>query len=102
MPLDGDKRIGYAHRLTNGTLALNIDWDNRVVSYRRQKSKTVALQHFGAEVAALFRQLPKSGPLFPYLRRVRAAGCATEFRQRCRGLGINGVTLHSYRYVWAQ
>lgn len=26
----------------------------------------------------------------------------TEFRQRCHGLGIYGLTLHSYRYVWAE
>ena len=82
--------------------AEDIDWASRVVSYRRQKTKTVALQHFGGEVAALFRQLPQSGPLFPYLRSVRPADRATEFRQRCRGLGIEGVTLHSYRYAWAE
>jgi integrase len=82
--------------------AEDIDWENRVVSYRRQKTKTMALLHFGTEVAALFRQLPQSGPLFPYLRGVRAADRATEFRQRCRGLGIAGVTLHSYRYAWAE
>ena len=46
--------------------------------------------------------LPAAGPLFPYLRRVRAADRATEFRQRCRRLGIEGVTLHSYRYAWAE
>ena len=27
---------------------------------------------------------------------------ATEFSQRCRQLGIKGVTLHSYRYAWAE
>src|SRR5208283_3128414 len=27
---------------------------------------------------------------------------ATEFGQRCRQLGISGVTLHSYRYAWAE
>jgi integrase len=62
----------------------------------------MALLHFGEGVAALFRQLTASGPLFPYLRGVRVADRATEFRQCCRGLGINGVTLHSYRYAWAE
>jgi integrase len=42
------------------------------------------------------------GPLFPYLRTVRANDRATEFRQRCDGLEISGVSLHSYRYTWAQ
>ena len=46
--------------------AEDIDWENCVVSYRRQKTKTMALLHFGEEVAALFRQLPQSGPLFPF------------------------------------
>ena len=62
----------------------------------------MALLHFGEEVAAVLRQLPASGPLFPYLRRVRAGDRATEFKQRCRGLGIEGVSLHSYRYAWAE
>ncbi len=50
----------------------------------------------------VLRQLPFSGPLFPNLRGVRASDRATEFKQRCRGLGIEGVTLHSYRYAWAE
>lgn len=33
---------------------------------------------------------------------MRAGDRATEFRQRCRQLGIKGVTLHSYRYAWAE
>jgi integrase len=33
---------------------------------------------------------------------VRAGDRATEFKQRCVGLGIHGVTLHSYRYAWAE
>jgi len=33
---------------------------------------------------------------------VREADRATEFKQRYRGLGISGVTLHSYRYAWAE
>ena len=47
-------------------------------------------------------KLPKHGPMFPYLATVRAGDRATEFAQRCRGLGITGVTLHSYRYAWAE
>jgi len=33
---------------------------------------------------------------------VRAGDRATEFKQRCDGLGISGVSLHSYRYAWAE
>src|SRR6185369_11124472 len=33
---------------------------------------------------------------------MREAHRATEFRRTCRRLGIKGITLHSYRYVWAE
>ena len=33
---------------------------------------------------------------------VRCGDRATEFHQRCVGLGIKGVSLHSYRYAWAE
>jgi len=33
---------------------------------------------------------------------VRSGDRATEFKQRCDGLGIKGISLHSYRYAWAQ
>ena len=80
----------------------DIDWPNRVISYQRGKTGAHALLHFGSQVEGTLRQLPSEGPLFPYLRRVRASDRATEFKQRCRGLGIEGVTLHSYRYAWAE
>lgn len=40
--------------------------------------------------------------MFPYLCTVRASDRASEFRQRCQGLNIQGVSLHSYRYAWAE
>jgi integrase len=58
--------------------------------------------HLGAEALNLFKDLPAEGVLFPYLSRVQANDRATEFRSRCRQLGIAGVTLHSYRYAWAE
>ena len=58
--------------------------------------------HLGAEALNVFKDLPAEGVLLPYLSRVRAADRATEFRSRCRQLGITGVTLHSYRYAWAE
>jgi len=76
--------------------------ENRVVSYFRKKTKRVARVMFVEEVAAILETLPDRGPLFPYLITVRETDRATEFKQRCRGLGIEGVTLHSYRYAWAE
>jgi integrase len=80
----------------------NVDWEHHVISYARKKTTTVAIMRFDGDVAEILRDLPGNGPLFPYLRTVRAGDRATEFKQRCDGLGIKGVTLHSYRYAWAE
>jgi integrase len=74
----------------------------RGIKHRRLKTDTVAIMRFDEDMAEILRDLPGNGPLFPYLRTVRAGDRATEFKQRCDGLGIKGVTLHSYRYAWAE
>ena len=88
-------------------LAEDVDWHQRTISYSRKKLKgranlKPALIRFGAEVEVILRRRPAVGALFPYLATVRASDRATEFKQRCEGLGIKGVTLHSYRYAWAE
>jgi hypothetical protein len=80
----------------------NIDWTHRVINYTRKKTGELASVRFDEEVETILRSRPRSGPLFPYLAQVREADRATEFRQRCKGLSIEGVTLHSYRYAWAE
>ena len=82
--------------------AENVDWQNHIISFARRKTGQLSHVRFGAEVEVILRALPPSGPLFPYLRRVRAGDRSTEFKQRCTGLGITGVSLHSYRYAWAE
>lgn len=82
--------------------AQNIDWENNVISFARKKTNSIAIMRFDDEVGEILRSLPTDGPLFPYLRTVRAGDRATEFHQRCVGLDIKGVSLHSYRYAWAE
>ncbi len=88
--------------------AEDINWDERTICYSRKKlqSRTSnikpALIRFGEEVAEILRRRPGQGPLFLYLRTVRPGDRATEFKQRCEGLKIKGVSLHSYRYAWAE
>lgn len=86
--------------------AEDVDWSNRVISFFRMKTRWRGQQppqvRFGAEVECIISSLPRKGPLFPYLRTVRSCDRATEFRQRCTALGITGVSLHSYRYAWAE
>ncbi len=82
--------------------AENVDWEHHVISYARQKTGSIAIMRFDEDMAEILRDLPGSGPLFPYMRTVRSGDRATEFKQRCTGLGIKGVSLHSYRYAWAE
>ncbi len=82
--------------------AENVDWQNNLISYQRMKTNTIAIMRLDAEMAEILKDLPGNGPLFPHLRKVRAGDRATEFKQRCTGLGIKGVSLHSYRYAWAE
>lgn len=86
--------------------AEDIDWNARVIGFFRMKTRWRGQQppqiRFGTEVEEILAGLPKSGPPFPYLITVRCADRATAFRQRCTGLGIHGMSLHSYRYAWAE
>lgn len=80
----------------------NVDWTERVITYARQKTKSVARLHFGEKAASLLKQLPQEGKLFPKLSQIHERERANYFRRLCRKLGIFGVTLHSYRYAWAE
>ncbi len=86
--------------------AEDVDWPARVISFFRMKTSWRGQQppqiRFGKDVEEILNTLPKFGPLFPYLKTVRSGDRANEFRQRCQGLGIDGITLHSYRYAWAE
>jgi len=86
--------------------AEDVDWTARIICFVRMKLRWRDVQppqiRFGAEVEAILATLPKAGPLFPHLQNVEPGHRATEFRQRCIALEIAGVTLHSYRYAWAE
>ncbi len=76
--------------------------DERHRQFRSQKNRRARHRPLGHGSLNLFKDLPAEGVLFPYLSRVRAGDRVTEFGQRCRQHGIKGVTLHSYRYAWAE
>jgi len=80
----------------------DIDWENSTVGFFRRKTGVPVVVRLGQEALSLLKDLPAEGPLFPYLASVRSGDRATEFKQRCDQLGIKGVTLHSYRYAWAE
>lgn len=82
--------------------AEDVDWVQGAISFTRRKTGVPVIVHLGTDALNILRDLPGTGPLLPYLAQVRAGDRATEFGQRCRQLGIAGVTLHSYRYAWAE
>ena len=82
--------------------AEDVDWENRTIGFTRKKTGVPVILHLGEEALSILNDLSGEGLLFPYLAGIRAGDRATEFKQRCRGLGIEGVSLHSYRYAWAE
>lgn len=85
--------------------AANIHWEERVLVFRRKKLDEAlepARIQIGPRLASLLAQLPKRGPLFPTMREVPARHRSAEFWRRCKLLKIRGISLHSYRYAWAE
>ena len=82
--------------------AEDVDWSQRIISYERKKTGTVSHLHFEDEVEAILASRPSVGALFPKLALMHEKHRAKLFRRRCLGLGIDGVSLHSYRYAWAE
>jgi integrase len=69
----------------------DVDWASGTVSFFRRKTGVPVIVHLGTEALNLFKDLPATGPLFPYLCTLRAGDRATEFKQRCAGsLGSKG------------
>ncbi len=82
--------------------AENIDWRARTISYARMKTGSQAMLHFGDGVAELLRARPATGCLFPQVAHWKESDRGKAFIRRCRLVGVSGVSLHSYRYAWAE
>lgn len=94
--------IGAAQTDTALLTAGNIDWQRRVLQYQRRKTGEWACIQIGNRLEALLRKLPSSGPLFPQIIKTNESARSSEFCRRCRTVEIKGVSLHSYRYAWAE
>lgn len=85
--------------------AENVLWEQGILCYARCKLKPgapPAQLAIGPRLAELLRKLPSSGPLFPKWSKVPETARASEFARRCRVARVQGVSLHSYRYAWAE
>jgi hypothetical protein len=94
--------LGGAQTDVANLMAEDVDWQTKVMSFFRQKTGTPSIIRFGIELERVLRSLPQSGPLFPEHREKRETHRSREFSRCCQRLGINGITLHSYRYAWAE
>jgi integrase len=82
--------------------AEDIDWKDRTISYHRRKTAVPVVITFGTDAASVLESLPKFGPLFPHMARIKENHRAKMFIKRLKTVGITGISLHSYRYAWAE
>ena len=82
--------------------AEDIDWEMRVIGFNRTKTGSVVQLSFGEELATILSDLPGEGFLLPRFAVMRESDRAKAFIRRCQLSGVSGVSLHSYRYSWAE
>jgi integrase len=82
--------------------AEDIDSQSQTITYFRKKTGSRAQFTISKKLETVLSHLPTTGPLFPKLSTFTANDRASRFRRRCHRAGVSGVTLHSYRYAWAE
>ncbi|HTL74047.1 MAG TPA: tyrosine-type recombinase/integrase [bacterium] len=82
--------------------AENVNWNNRTLVYQRRKTRSWAHLSIGPRLEAILKASPATGLLFPKIASISDKHRSAEFWRRCHLLGIKGVSLHSYRYAWAE
>jgi integrase len=76
-----------------------------VVTYRRCKTGVRAAQQVSPQLAGTLASLAggrTKGFFIPQVQRMLTKDRSHQFRRQCTRLDIDGVTLHSYRYAWAE
>jgi integrase len=94
--------IGASQTDAASLSAENIQWETRLLSFQRRKTGVWSYIRIGSRLEGILRRLPEQGMLFPGLGKTTGGARAAEFRRRCCLLKIEGVSLHSYRYAWAE
>lgn len=94
--------VGPAQSDGASLTAESIDWETNTLTYFRQKTGEQAQLTISKRLAAILNHLPTIGSLFPNLSKTNANARAADFCNLCKRLNIQGVSLHSYRYAWAE
>src|SRR5262249_38503427 len=82
--------------------AEDVDWNMKAISFNRMKTGSIVQLHFGRETESILSDLPSEGFLFPRIAKMHEKDRAKQFIRRCRLTKVVGVSLHSYRYAWAE
>jgi integrase len=82
--------------------AEDIDWTCQTISYARMKTGSQAMIRFGDAMGQILQRRPATGYLFPQIVQWKESDRAKAFIRRLRLVGVSGVSLHSYRYAWAE
>ena len=82
--------------------AQDVDWTSRTICYARGKTGSNVSIRFGAAAAQILQARPARGCLFPQISRWKESDRAKAFLRRCILVEVFGVSLHSYRYAWAE
>jgi integrase len=82
--------------------AEDVDWEMKVIGFNRMKTGSVVQLHFGGILANILNDLPGEGFLLPRIARMKESDRAKAFTRRRNLVGVSGVSLHSYRYAWAE
>ena len=94
--------VGASQSDAAALTAENVDSAQNTLTYFRMKTGERAQLSIGKNLAAILAQLPTAGPLFPKILQAGENARSAEFYRRCKLLAIEGITLHSYRYAWAE
>jgi integrase len=82
--------------------AEDVDLEEGTITYRRRKTQSQVHLTLGDEARKVVETLPKSGLLFPRLAGLKPSERSSLFCKRLQSLNLTGITLHSYRYAWAE
>jgi integrase len=94
--------IGASQSDAAALTAENIDWPSRTLTYFRKKTGEQAQMTISKRLEEILSHLQTEGPLFTNLHKAGSNTRAANFRGLCKRLKIEGVSLHSYRYAWAE
>lgn len=93
---------GASQTDASGFSSGNVDWQDNTFVYCRQKTGQQATIRIGTRLESILKQLPKEGLFFPKLATHNCVARSAEFNRRCKVVKISGISLHSYRYAWAE